>query len=427
MSAADDQWLTLFKEKEVNISKISTYLPLKITSKEINNTKNVLGSKAKDARLLAKIDNREDLPAIFKEHGLFLLPIKNGEFLLLSGDGFSEINNLSNTIEEFESALAFELLSSQFGDSEMQHLDYAFNTGLLESHFKENKMYQTIRGRKYTPAFSFDFHKQRIDVEGVQIEVDGGYESARSIALIEAKNVRINNFVIRQLYYPFRTYKKLISEKEIKTSFFSHNNGVYTFHDFSFEDASIYNSIKQIGTRHYRIVSYKKVDEIKLPLSPSGRNIVPQADDLNKVLELIANIEKGIRDSEKMAEKMRFERRQSSYYREAAEALGFVYMEGSEYFLTEAGKAFIGKNESERKKFLARQILNIPIFFEAITRLLKERAPLNKNQVAELIQVKSRLNSTTAKRRSSTILSWFAWLGKEIEIISVSDGVIKLR
>lgn len=55
----------------------------------MNDTKNTLGSAAKDARLLAKIDSREDLPEIFKKHGLFLLPIKNGEFLILKAKGFA--------------------------------------------------------------------------------------------------------------------------------------------------------------------------------------------------------------------------------------------------------------------------------------------------------------------------------------------------
>lgn len=427
MNVTDEQWLTLFKQKNINISKINSYLPLKITSKEINFTKEILRSKAKDARLLAKIDHREALPHFFKENGLFLLPIKNGEFYILKGEGFFDIENLSDSIQEFESNLEFELISNRLGDSEMQHLDYSFNTGLLQHHFSVDRMYQTIRGRKFTPQFSFNFNEAAIDVDGVQIEVDGGYEAAELLALIEAKNVKINNFVIRQLYYPFRTYREMVSGKDLKLAFFSHNNGVYSIHDFKFCDPLKYNSIEQIQTKHYRIVSSKKLDNINFPLSPSGQNIIPQADDLNKALELIRNIARGITNSKTMAEQMKFDKRQSSYYREAAEALGLAYKdENDEYRLTEAGKAFIAKSETERKKFLGKQIINIPIFFEIFSQLIKSGRELNKNQIAELIEKYSHLNSTTAKRRSSTIISWLNWFGQEIGLISVSNGILKL-
>lgn len=309
MSDLSFQWKTLFKNKGINISHIDTYLPIRVTSKDMNDTKDILGAKAKDARFLAKIDTREDLPSIFKEHDLFLLPIKNGEFLILKGEGFCNIKNMSSSVFDFETKLKFELLSSQIGNSEMQHLDYTFNTGLLHHHYNADVLHQTIRGRKYTPAFSFYFNSQRIDVEGVQIEVDGGYEGEEILALIEAKNIKTDNFVIRQLYYPFRTWKHNVPKKDIKLSFFSHNNGIYTLHDFIFSDPKNYNSIKQLKTSHYRIVSFKKINNFKLPLNPSGENIVPQADDLHKVVELVEKISKGTTASQSMADAFGFDKR----------------------------------------------------------------------------------------------------------------------
>lgn len=427
MSDLSFQWKTLFKNKGIDIFHIDTYLPIRVTSKEINDTKDILGAKAKDARFLAKIDTRGDLPSIFKEHGLFLLPIKNGEFLILKGEGFCDIQDLDPTVLDFEAKLKFELLSSQIGNSEMQHLDYTFNAGLLHQHYKADVLHQTIRGRKFTPAFSFQFNSNSINVEGVQIEVDGGYEGEEILTLIEAKNIKTDNFVIRQLYYPFRAWKHNIPNKDIKLSFFTHNNGIYTLHDFFFSDPNNYNSIEQLKTAHYRIVSSRKISSFKLPLNPSGKNIIPQADDLHKVIGLVEYVSKGITTSQSMADALGFDKRQSSYYREAAEALGFIYIANNEYHLTEAGKALISKKDKDRNNFLAEQIMNIPIFFKVFSNLIEGQTKITKLQLAETIENISHLNSTTANRRSSTILSWLKWFEKEIGFIKVVDNSIQLK
>lgn len=421
------QWVTLFKNKGVDLNNIESHLPLRVSSKDMNDTKNTLGAKAKDARLLAKIDSKEDLPEIFKKHGLFLLPIKNGEFLILKGEGFCDIENKSTSIIDFEAKLGFDLQSSRIGDSEMQHLDYSFNTGLLQYHYNANTLYQTIRGRKFTPSFSFYFNNHLIHVQSVQIEIDGGYEAEELLALVEAKNIKLDNFVIRQLYYPFRTWKYNIPGKEIKLSFFSHNNGIYTLHDFVFTDLENYNSIRQLKTSHYRIVSFKKINNFKLPLNPSGKNIIPQADDLNKVVELVKKVAKGIFDSQSMANELKFDKRQSSYYREAAEALGFVYMENNKYYLSEAGKTFVMKRGKLRDNFLAEQIINIPIFFKIFSVLISGQIKIERQQLVDLIMETSHLNQTTATRRSSTILSWLKWFDKQIGIIKIIDNIIQLK
>ena len=58
----------------------------------------------------------------------------------------------------------------------MQHLDRAYALSLVRHFVGDDSLVLTIRGRKYTPAFSFVTGKFQIDTEGVQTEVDGGYE-----------------------------------------------------------------------------------------------------------------------------------------------------------------------------------------------------------------------------------------------------------
>jgi hypothetical protein len=56
----------------------------------------------------------------------------------------------------------------------------------------------------------FDFNidskagKFGVEVNIAQIEIDGGYEGLESLSLIEAKNSISKDFMIRQLFYPFK-------------------------------------------------------------------------------------------------------------------------------------------------------------------------------------------------------------------------------
>ena len=70
----------------------------------------------------------------------------------------------------------------------MQHLDFAYASSLIRTFMNDDSLVLTIRGRKYTPSFSFKVGKQLIETQSVQTEVDGGYEGRKNVVLIEAKN-----------------------------------------------------------------------------------------------------------------------------------------------------------------------------------------------------------------------------------------------
>ena len=78
-----------------------------------------------------------------------------------------------------------------------------------------------MRGRKYSPSFSFKFDNYNIDVKSVQYEPDSVYEGKNKIVIIEAKNSKTENTVIRQLYYPLRSIKETTkTSKELICIFF---------------------------------------------------------------------------------------------------------------------------------------------------------------------------------------------------------------
>ncbi len=208
----------------------------------------------KEVRILCKQDSREDRPDIFIKRDLFLLPIKNGYYNIIKGEGYVDIPEIKKEIKVYSSKLDFQLDTTKIGDSEMQHLDYAYAASLIRTFMDDPSLVLTIRGRKYTPNFEFRVGKQVIKVSSVQTEVDAGYEGKNQVVLIEAKNFSATNVIIRQLYYPFRQWQEH-TNKKVVTLFFDKNHGedVYSIWQFEFEDPKNYNSIKLVKAGKFRI------------------------------------------------------------------------------------------------------------------------------------------------------------------------------
>ncbi len=211
----------------------------------------------KEVRILCKQDSREDRPQIFKDNGLFILPTHNGVYAIIKGEGYVDIPEIITPIKDYHKKLDFELTSSSIGDSEMQHLDYAYANSLIRTFMDDESLVLTIRGRKYTPMFTFNVEGQTIDVSSVQTEVDAGYEGRNSIVLIEAKNSSTNNTIIRQLYYPYRQWQDNCGKK-VYTLFFEkriiNEAKIYYIWQFEFENPKDYCSIKLVKSDRFRIL-----------------------------------------------------------------------------------------------------------------------------------------------------------------------------
>ena len=74
----------------------------------------------KEVRILCKQDSRESRPDIMQENGLFLLPVKNGVYSILKGEGYVDIPKIEREIALHKSSLNFALDPAKSGDSEMQ-------------------------------------------------------------------------------------------------------------------------------------------------------------------------------------------------------------------------------------------------------------------------------------------------------------------
>lgn len=207
----------------------------------------------KEVRILCKQDSRSDRPDIFTENNLFLLPVKNGYYCIVKGDGYIDIPPITSTPKEYTSQLDFKLDTSEIGDSEMQHLDFAYASSLIRTFMKDKSLLLTIRGRKYTPPFSFKVGKLIIKTESVQTEIDAGFEGRDKIVLVEAKNSATSNTIIRQLFYPYKQWKTY-TKKDVFLLFFEKRGNMYYIWQYGFKDENDYNSIYLIKSERYRII-----------------------------------------------------------------------------------------------------------------------------------------------------------------------------
>lgn len=249
----DSGWEAIFKKYEIenhDFRKGPFHLSaeqIKIACQHLNRT------TQKEVRILAWQISREMRPDIFQQLDLFILPVRNGAYVILKGEGYVDIPPIEEPAIAYDSQLDFHPVSSFVGDSEMQHLDYAYATGIVRDFVGDPSLVLTIRGRKYMPEFSFRVGQSNITAKAVQTEVDSGYEGHDRIVLVKVKNTKTANTIIRQLYYPYRQWK-IQAKKDVSTLLFEKcKSGEYHFWEFIFEDEKDYNSIRLKKSARYKL------------------------------------------------------------------------------------------------------------------------------------------------------------------------------
>ena len=86
--------------------------------------------------------------------------------------------------------------------------------------------YNNLNEELLKPEVYNDYKKINVTVENSRMEIDGGYEGVNSLALVEAKNVVAEDFLVRQLYYPYRLWKSKITKK-VRPIYVVYSNGIF--------------------------------------------------------------------------------------------------------------------------------------------------------------------------------------------------------
>lgn len=380
----------------------------------------------KEPRLMAKFDYSRQLPKVFKDNQLGILPIKNGEYIIGKFNLFeklSDTNYESISIEKVKLPSFIETIDPDNIYSESNALMVASLSGMFEDAFGE-KFYETIQGKMRTNTFSFNIYsddfENNIEVSGAAIEIDGGYESKSNVVLVEAKNSMPEDFVIRQLYYPYRHWSSKIT-KNIIPVFFVYDNGVYNLFIYEFENLYNYNSLKLKNIRRYMISNdFSDIEKKRLFKNnqlveelPQCEVPLPQADSFSKVIGTLEAFSNGSTTANEIAKELEFDSRQGKYYIDALRYLGLVVKtdDFGKYTLSPLGLEILNYDVKGRNRELILSILKHKPYYDVYKYYLDNNELPNKDYIRTIIRKYiPDMSEETVNRRASTIRGWVQWI-----------------
>jgi hypothetical protein len=428
MTKNDDLWAELVQKLNLNL----THPVNELRETEIK----VALEGRRDLRLLVSMDTEEKLASVLRSHGTFVLPRSRTEWVVVRGKGYQKLEDPGEP-ERFRSRLPIRLTTAAYGHGESRFLFHAFNSGLL-SHFSGTKdLFPTLAGKGATPRFHFKVNGHcELDVDGAGMEVDMVFESLDpSVLLFEAKVGWKDTFLIRQLYYPYRSHRDFQESgghKRVRPFFFvaEPERRSYSIWEFEWTDPNDYEAIQLVPgrARRYEIEEQPVPADLlaEIPPDPSVPEI--QANDLVKVTSLPFLIPQGINTARKWADYYGFAVRQGNYYESAAEVLGLVTSEGGTFVLTDEGKRFVTLAPEARDTLVAERLLKIPTF-NRVFALAHERgsAGVGDGEIASIISDSRHLTGKTPPRRASSVRSWFRWLAQATGAVVVDEQRIFSR
>lgn len=391
----------------------------------------------REPRLLAKQDTIQSRPDIFKKHHLSILPIKNGEYVIYRDSEIKSYFQYKNIFDEVPwefydpspESDTIETLKIGSISSEFQAIDYANIASLLKTFTNESQLHLTIRGRLHSGNFSLHLPESdhQIVVDGVQIEVDSGYEGQNGIYLIEAKIGKRDDFHIRQLYYPWKEWSEK-ANKPIIPIFFVYSNGIFYLSKFKFGER--FGDLEITELRSFSINEDPKLDVnledllSSVPVDAFEPESIPfpQANDVDKIIDIITLYGEDLRTKDQISEFFEFDERQGDYYANAAVYLDFLQRDPnntSSFLLTDYGKEIKRcSNRRCRNRLFIIQLLKRPSFRSAIQLLSESGFNPKYLDLADLARIikenNPRYNLVTSKRRASTVKGWMKWISVNV-------------
>ena len=375
---------------------------------------------------MTKFDHRINLPSIFAANHLSILPISRGDYIISSFSAYKDFNEPSNDIQRISVPSYIQSLLPQYLTSETIALNCANACGILSDFLEDDELVPTVSGRMGSGNFDFNIETasglRRVAVNHSQIEIDAAYEGIRYLSIFEAKRDLADDFLIRQLYYPFRVWSEKIT-KPIKPIFLVFSNGIFNLYQYQFEDPQNYNSLVLIKQKNYVIsteISLADIEDLlhRVSLVEEPPIAFPQADRMSRVVNLIELLNERPMFRQDITEKYAFDERQTDYYTDAGRYLNLIEKRKDKhkntlFQLSDFGRLIMKMDYKKRQLAIAGQILKHRIFNETLKLLLQNGEMPDKQNIVQLMKNSHlhRIGSeSTYYRRSSTVIGWINWI-----------------
>lgn len=422
-SKNDVAWESLFTKYNI-LSEVKTKGLYEISAKSIN--------EFREARLMTKFDHSSNLPTIFAENNLSILPITRGSYLIGCFETFHDFNESDTSIEQVMFPTNLESINVGDISSEATAINCAYVSEILHRFSREETLVPTVSGRMSSSQFDFYVNNKVlaqpsfVSVNNSQIEIDGGYEGHNSLILIEAKNYISDDFLIRQLYYPFRLWQNKLS-KPVRPIFLTYTNGIFDLREYKFNAIDNYNSLELIAHQKYTIqTQYINLELLQnivktTPQVTEPRDIpFPQADSFARIINLCELIhDEGCLSKDTITTNYDFDKRQTDYYVNAARYLALVYQgDDSNFYLTSLGLNLFKLSLNQRQIELIKLIVQHTVFNKILQSIFSSGRCLTRNEVIESMKQSKLTNigsESTYSRRASTVMAWINWILNQLE------------
>lgn len=413
----EEAWELLFDKYDIaqRVEDDGSYI---ITSTEIN--------EFKEARLMAKFDSSAQLPRVFKDAKLSILPETRGTYRIGHYKTHEDIV-YPNVRPAYVEPPALQSLDHTNLYSEASALSFAFNSGILAAFLDADEMNYTVNGRM--TSGEFDYHvtdlnsrqKHRLQVKNAQIEIDGGYETRNEFCIVEAKNIQADELLIRQLYFPYRLWEGKIN-KEVVPVFMSFSNDVFHVFRYEFKNIRDYNSLTLAKYKSYtyidETITLTEIIEMfrNIKVIPEPRVTFPQANSFPRVMDLLSILYSRTLTFDDVTTTYGFNVRQTNYYISACKYLGLVENSVGPngevvYCLTKEGQRIMSMKHKSKYMAIIWRVLQRPVFNATFSEYLKQFSPVSKTEIASIMKTQGiPLNNVTTWRRSDTVRAWIDWI-----------------
>lgn len=416
LSLNDRAWERLFVKYDI-LNRIEMNGSFLITSEQIR--------KEREPRLMAKFDHSVNLPGIFSENNLSILPVSRGGYIISHFEAYHRFEKGDNIIIRTSFPDYIQSIDHSSIGSEAIALNCAAAAGIIEDFTGDYDIAPTVCGRMGSGDFNFDIMNTRlkapvnIDVKNSQIEIDGAYEGVNYLTLFEAKRDLSEDFIVRQLYYPYRVWQNRIT-KPVKTVFLVYSNGIYRLYEYEFENPYNYNSLILVKQKNYSIedtsITTEDIYEVlqKTAIKKEPKISFPQANSFERVINICELLKDREMDKYQISEKYDFDLRQAYYYTDAARYLGLLEKTNTDkYCLSAKGQRLQRLGYKKRQLFLCGCILSHKIFAGVLKLYFHRGIMPGYNEIIKLMRRSGLYNiesDSTFGRRASTVRAWIEWI-----------------
>ncbi|KLA46502.1 type II restriction enzyme [Ligilactobacillus ruminis] len=400
--------------------------------------------KFREPRLMTKFDTSESVAAPLRKLHLNILPTSRHSYAIGRFKLYKKFPDMSKIKPKFIEMPDYETLRVENITSESNAINALIASKGLARFLEEdeNLFTETFNGRMGSGNFSFNVDldlknkygnnmQQEISVNCAQLEIDGGFESPKSVSIMEAKNIINEDFNIRQLYFPYRKYEKMV-DKKVRLIFSQYTNSTYYLYEYIFTDINSLSSIELLNKGVYTFedqsISESDINNILESTNPiidddKGKGATTpfvQADKFDRIISLLehlVSIPDNTMTTSEVAEFLEVVTRQAAYYPAAGEYLEIFDRSQKGYVkLTDLGLK-IGKSKYRDKQLmLVEQIFKHKIFHQLYEEIRKKGClPDGKIVMKKMKDMNVCDSESTIERRSRTVISWLEWIFNLVE------------